>query len=441
MSNRLNILLHTVFYHPEVVGVAAYNTAMCEWLAARGHEVHVVCTPPYYPAWKVQRPYRAWSYSQEAINGVQITRCPVWLPRNPRGLGRILYGASFLLSSAPALIAKARRRRPDVVLVTSPSFLNSVAALPSAYLSDALPWLHIQDFEVDIALGTGQVRGGAVASLIRAGEAAVLKRFGIVSTISERMLQWLSEKGVELDKQILFPNWVNTQSIFPSEHGAEFRASLNVGRDDLVCLFSGSLGEKQGVDALIRAAAALAGHPKIKVVICGGGPTLLSLRAQAAEMENVTFLPLQPVEQLNALLNMADIHVLTQRPGVADLVMPSKLLGMLASGRPVIATVNDASQVSAIVSRCGIVVPPGNDRALADAILLLASQPKVREDLGRKARRYAEENCSLNVILSRFEERLTASCATRRGAAKVGAAPAISTNTHSEPHASASNLP
>ena len=148
---RLRILNHHIFYAPEPVGVAAYAAQMCAWLARQGHQVRVVCPPPYYPYWRVQQPYKAWRYLTEILDGVHVSRCPIWIPAHPRGLARVLYAASFALSSLPAL-AREIFRRPDVVFVTEPSFLNAIASLAAARCCGALAWMHVQDFELDIAV-------------------------------------------------------------------------------------------------------------------------------------------------------------------------------------------------------------------------------------------------------------------------------------------------
>jgi colanic acid biosynthesis glycosyl transferase WcaI len=124
----MRILVHTIFYRPELTGVAKYTAEMCEWLTARGHEVEVVCPPPYYPQWKVQPGYRQWRYERESLNGVRVTRCPIWLPARPGGIQRILYSLSFLISSLPIMLGKLFRK-PDVVFVLEPSFLNAITSL------------------------------------------------------------------------------------------------------------------------------------------------------------------------------------------------------------------------------------------------------------------------------------------------------------------------
>jgi colanic acid biosynthesis glycosyl transferase WcaI len=121
----------------------------------------------------------------------------------------------------------------------------------------------------------------------------------------------------------------------------------------------------------------------------------------ARDLPNIHFLPLQPADRLGELLAMADIHVLPQNLGAADLVLPSKLSGMLASGKPVIAACRSLTELASVVSKCGIVVQPENAEDLAKAVSNLAEDPRARARLGRRARAYAEAHFEREVVLMR----------------------------------------
>jgi colanic acid biosynthesis glycosyl transferase WcaI len=367
--------------------------------------VQVVCPPPYYPHWRVQSGYSALEYQTESIEGVSVLRCPLYVPEQPTAIKRFLYGISFALSSLPVMLRMVFWR-PDVVYVIEPSFLNSFNALMSAWLSGAKSWLQIQDFEIDIALNMGMAKSGLVARIARTVESIVMNRFDVVSTISGRMLDHLKSKRVSPARCRLFRNWVDTNVIFPQEY-SPMRVSLGIRPEKIVCLFSGTMGAKQGVEIIVEAARILAArsHPNhdLEFVICGDGgakPTLIEL---AAGMPQVRFLPLQPLSALNDLLSVADIHLLPQKPTAQDLVMPSKLLGMTASGRPVIATVNAGTEVADSLATFGIVTPPGDASAFAAAIESLAANQSERHRLGQAARDYAIHNLSKQSILAGFE--------------------------------------
>jgi colanic acid biosynthesis glycosyl transferase WcaI len=212
------------------------------------------------------------------------------------------------------------------------------------------------------------------------------------------MLQRLRDKGLPERQCVLFPNWVDTSFIFP------LPGLPPEPKNKIVALYSGTTGSKQGLDLLIEAARFLKGRSYIEIVICGPGTA--GLRARAIGCDNIRFLPLQPVERLNFLLNSADIHLLPQKPSAADLVMPSKLLGMVASGRPIIATAEPGTEVARVVSKCGIVVRPDDPAALASAIVELAADPDRRCELGRRAREFALAYCEKDVIIATFEREI-----------------------------------
>jgi colanic acid biosynthesis glycosyl transferase WcaI len=170
---------------------------------------------------------------------------------------------------------------------------------------------------------------------------------------------------------------------------------------------------KQGLDILLEAARLLKDDECVRLVLCGGGSARKRLQEKNDDLRNVIWLPLQEAARLNELLNVADIHLLPQLANVADLVMPSKLTGMLASGRPVIATADSGSQVAQVVAQCGIVVPPGDANALAAAIRVLAADPDRRRRLGSAARDYALKNFASSRILLEFESALV-SCVEKQ---------------------------
>jgi len=290
--------------------------------------------------------------------------------------------------------------------VIEPPLMCAFGAWLAARMGGAQAWLHVQDFEVDAAFELGVIRSRFAARLARAVERFLLARFDIVSTISERMLDRLAAKGVPAAKRRLFVNWVDTGRIRPLSDATGFRDELGIPRDATVLLYSGSMGQKQGLELLVELARRMDEQPAV-VVLCGEGPGRTRLEALAKGLQNVRFLPLQPYERLNELLNAADIHLLPQRDDAADLVMPSKLTAMLASGRPVVATAREGTQVAEVVGRCGIVVPPGDVAQLVASVKALVSDPGRRDELGRGARAYALEHFERDRVLRLALESLT----------------------------------
>lgn len=403
----LRILIVGLNFHPEPTGTGKYTGELAAYLAGQGHQVRVITAPPYYPHWQVQPSYRAGRYQKETWQGVGIQRCPLWVPRHPTGFTRLIHLSTFALSSLPALLSQLRWK-PSVVLCIAPALMNAPFALVFAHLSGAKAWLHIQDFELDAALKLGLLPGGKwLAGLAAYFERALLNGFDQLSTISESMLSHLHKKGVTESKTILFPNWVDTHQIYPLDDKSNpLRASLGLSSGQLVILYAGTMGKKQGLEHLLVAARRLYDQSQIQFILCGDGAVRSELESAAQGLANVRFLPVQPIEKLNQLLNMANIHVVLQKADAADLVMPSKLSGILASGKPVIATANPDTELGRVVSEVGVLVPPEDGIVLADAILRLVRSPLERFNLGKKGREFAVENWDAGITLMRFEHRL-----------------------------------
>jgi colanic acid biosynthesis glycosyl transferase WcaI len=401
----MKVLLYGINFAPELTGIGKYTAEMAAWLSERGHEVSVVTAPPYYPQWRVHEGYSGKRYTSETWHGATVRRAPLWVPARPSGMKRLLHLASFALASVPPLLRQAASR-PDVVLVVEPALFCAPAAWLAARLCGAKAWLHIQDFEVDAAFELGVLKGNTAKRVAGALERWLMRRFDRVSTISHRMLERTQAKGVDADKLRPLFNWIDLNAIRPRSRMSGYRQELGIGEDALVALYSGNMGGKQGLETLAGVARVLRKHAGLHFLFCGQGPQRASLEAQCAGLPHVHFLDLQPAERLNELLCTADIHLLPQRAGAADLVMPSKLTGMLASGRPIICAAAPGTELAGVVANCGRVVPPENVRAMARAILDLASLPGQRADLGNAARYYAVANLGIDSVLGRFEQDL-----------------------------------
>jgi colanic acid biosynthesis glycosyl transferase WcaI len=186
----MRILIYSANFAPEPTGIGKYSGEMAWWLAEHGHEVRVVAAPPYYPTWKVDREYVWPPFRHEQWRGVDVWRAPLWVPKSPTGLTRLLHLISFAITSFPVMIWQIGWR-PDLVLTVAPAFVCAPAGLLTARLCRARAWLHLQDFEVDVAFRMGLLKGKLLQRIVLRIERWVLRRFDTVSTISGRMIERL----------------------------------------------------------------------------------------------------------------------------------------------------------------------------------------------------------------------------------------------------------
>ena len=402
----LRILILGLNYAPEMVGIAVYTSGLAEALAAGGHDVRVIAGKPYYPGWTVPAAHKGGWRRRSREKGVALTRVAHYVPANPTGARRILHHASFALSSLLPTLQEARAQKPDVVLTVAPSLIAAPVAWLAARITGARSWLHIQDFEVEAAFATNLVtETGRIAALARQFEIRVLHLFDRVSSISPAMCRKCVDKGVSPERLVEFRNWADIDRVRPLSGPSPYREDWNI-RTPHVALYSGNIANKQGIDIVVAAARRLRERADLTFVICGEGANRANLEAQARDLDNIRFHDLQPPERLGDLLGLASVHLLPQLAGTADLVLPSKLTNMLASGRAVIATARPGTGLAAEVAGCGLVVEPEDEAAFAGAIARLLDDPQAREGFARTARRRAEERWERTAILTRLVDRL-----------------------------------
>lgn len=401
----MRVLYLGLNYAPEQIGIAVYSTGLCEELAARGHEVRAIVGKPYYPEWRIQDAFRGGGARTSEENGVRVKRIPLYVPANPTGARRIAHHASFALSSLLPMLVEAASMKPDVILTEAPSLIAAPIARGAALLSRARSWLHIQDFEVEAAFATGLVEShGFVARAARRFERFVLRSFDRVSSISFEMCR-KAEAMIGAGHEVIeFRNWARIDEIKPLDRPSIYRARWGITTRH-VALYSGNIANKQGIEILVDVARRLQRRTDVTFVICGQGPNRRNLETLASGLANIQFHDLQSVDQLNELLGLATLHLLPQRADAADLVLPSKLTNMLASGRPVIATAKPETGLAREIERCGMVTPPEDARSLAAAITKLLDDSSLRTTFGANARRRAEECWDRKAILTRFCDR------------------------------------
>lgn len=404
----MRILFLGLNYAPEEIGIAAYSTGMCQALAAMGHDVRVIAGQPYYPQWRIADGYRGgWRTTVE--RGVTITRCPLYVPAKPSGAKRLIHHFSFALSALPRMLAAAIRFRPDVVMTVAPSLAAAPVAWLAAKLSGAPSWVHVQDFEVEAAFATGLLPSNSRgARWALAAEGAILRSFDRASSIGPEMCAKLATHHVPAERIVEFRNWADLDPAAPAIDPSPYRAEWGV-RTPHVALYSGNIANKQGIEIVVEAARLLRHREDLSFVVCGQGPNRGELERQASDLPNMIFRDLQPKARLGELLALATVHLLPQRGDAADLVLPSKLTNMLASGRPVVATAAPGTGLAREVQGCGLLTPPEDGAAFAQAIEALLDDPALSAKLGTSARERATARWSRQAILAEFAEQLAAS--------------------------------
>lgn len=401
----MKILILGINYSPEAVGTGRYTGDMARWLARAGDHVRVVTAVPYYPQWRVFEGFSRRWYSLSLDETVHVTRCPLYVPRSPGLVRRLLHLGSFaMLATGPML--GALMWRPDVIVAVAPTIFCAPLAWFVALFSGAVPVLHVQDFEIDAMVGAGIGREGLAARFARSCESFVLRRFSVVSTISDGMVRRAQAKGVDPRRVVLLPNWADIENIARARPDPTLLTRLGMRLDRPIILYSGNIGQKQGLVTVLDAARDQR-LQACQFLICGEGAgreQLVALK-EAAGLSNVVFQDVQPPEQFASLLVSADCHLVVQKAGVADAVLPSKLTNILAAGGNAVVTAGLETSLGAVCEQhpgTAIRVSPDSAPALADGICAALAMPRPNH----VAIKFAGEYLAIDAIMGRYRNRL-----------------------------------
>jgi glycosyltransferase involved in cell wall biosynthesis len=394
-ADRPRILVLNQYYWPGVEATAHLLTELCEALA-EDYEVEVVTGVLHGHEGQPRVIER---------NGVRITRVSS-TAYDRSELGR--RAANYFSYLGSALGHALRGPPPDLVLcMTDPPIVGDLGVVVGRRFG--VPVLVIsQDVFPEIATQLGRLQNPAVIGVLRTLVAGYLRRADRIVAIGETMRRRLEQKGAPPERLRVIPNWVDTGEITPQPRDNSWALGNGlVGR--FVVMHSGNVGHAQDLDSLVRAATFLRDLDDLAIVIAGFGARhseVVALAERLDVMDRVSFLPYQKRKRLSLSLSSADVHVVGLAKGLAGYVVPSRLYGVLAAGRPVIAAAEEDSETARLVSEigCGIVVEPGRPELLARTIRAARNGAYDLEGMGSRGRAYVEREADRSVAMQRYRE-------------------------------------
>jgi len=393
------VLFVNRYYAPDQSATSQMLTDLASGLASRGVDVHVVTSRQLYDDAAAQLAAR------EAICGVEVHRVATTRFGRARLIGRAIDYASFYWNCAVALLKLTRHG--DIIVAKADPPLLSILAAPVTRMRSAVLVNWEQDIfpEVACELGLSPFPRWLERPLTRLRDAS-LRSAGMNVVIGNRMREYLAERGIPHSKLRVIENWSDAVQPKPTA-ASDLRAQLGL-EDRFVVCYSGNLGRAHEFETLLAAARTLKGSSAFTFLIIGNGAKMESLKraAAAAALDSFIFLPYQPREKLADSLAAADVHIASLLPALEGLIVPSKLYGILAAGRPVVFIGDEQGEIGEVIARarCGSAVRVGDSGALVDVLCRLQADPDTRARMGERARRIFCEEFSFDRALDRWTE-------------------------------------
>ena len=400
----MHLLLLGLNYYPDKLGNAPLMTGLCEGLVERGHRVTVVCAFPHHETGQIESQYRGKLFERDHHNGVDILR--VWLYA-PQG-GTLAKMANYASFTATALAAASSIRDVDVIFTPSPpltlglvdQILSNLKGIPFVY--------NLQDLFPEAAIRLGVMTNTKMIEGFRRLERHVLHRADQLSVISESFRQHCLALGVPDERISVIPNYTDVDFITPQpKNRNRYRESLGY-QGQFVVQFSGRMGYSQSLETVVAAWRQLNDLPKIRLMLIGDGQAKPMLENELRNDPRVTLLPTQDRENLPDLLAAADLGLVPLRRGMAATSLPCKIFGILAAGRPAIASLDKDSDAAELIrtADCGRVTQPEDPSQLADAIRRMYRNKSDANRMGRNGRRYVVDQHSHKSVVDRYEQML-----------------------------------
>jgi colanic acid biosynthesis glycosyl transferase WcaI len=398
----VNLVVVTPHFAPDVAPTGAVITRIVEELAERGHRLEVLTALPWYRDHKIEPGYEGRLIRHEDTPWGRVTMLHPFPTSDKRNiLGRALSFAGF---STVGAVAGVRGGRVDGVLAVSPPLTLGLTGLAIARARKAPYVFNLQDVFPDVVIELGVLSNKQAIAAARRLERFCYRHADAVTVLSDDLRDNVSARVDDTSKVRVIPNFVDTERIRPQEAENSYRREYGL-EGKIVVMYAGNVGFSQSLDLILEAASALAYEEDVVFVINGQGARREELEQKARGIQNVRFVDLQPIERLPEVLAAGDIHLVPLKRGLARSSVPSKTYSILAAGRPLVASVDEGSEVARIVERAGagISVPPEDAEAMTKAIRSLLDSPDAMHQMGASGRSFVEGWASPAAVAESYE--------------------------------------
>ena len=388
-------------FEPDSAPTGEFMSAIVNNLGELGHELHVITALPWYREHAVEAGWEGKLTLTEERPWGKITRVHPFPTDKTNIAARAAAFAGFTAIGLGTAVID--RFDPDIVFAMSPPLSLGVAGWLAAKRRGVPFVFNIQDVFPDVAIETGTISNPKVIAAAQKLEKFVYDRADVVTVLSEEMQR--NVEGKTDSTTTIIPNFVDISTFEPQPKENSYREEFDlVGKR--VVMYCGNVGFSQSIELLADAARELAELEDVVFVVNGGGSAIGEVRRRAQGLDNFRIIPYQPVERVPEVLAAADVHVIPLRKGLAWSSVPSKLYKILAVERPVIASVDEGTEVGRVVveAEAGYSVPPDDPAPLTEALRALLADAPLQTAMGTAGRAWVEQWTTPARAAAQYEE-------------------------------------
>ena len=392
-------------FAPDLAPTGVVMTRIVNELAARGHELHVVTSLPWYRNHAIEPGWGGRLWRTEKTEWGSIIRVHPFPGKSKsnllrRALGFIAFSYAVGIRSVHA---DGLPFKVDGVLAMSPPLTLGLTGWCTKIIRRAPLVFNIQDVFPDAAIQTGAISNKKIIAAAKWLERMSYQRSDAVVLLSQDLRTNIASKiGKKFHHRLhVIPNFVDTIAITPQDRMTAYRSELGIG-NQLVVMYAGNVGFSQSLNLVVDAAARF---PDIAFVVNGDGAARKKLEEDCAQLTNVFFGDYQPIERLSEVLATGDIHLVPLRAGLASVSVPSKSYSILAAGRPMLAAIDPGTEIPNMLqqSGAGVAVEPDNSTAFIEALGQLVSRREELHEMGSRGRTWVETHVSPASVAAQYE--------------------------------------
>ncbi len=398
----MHILFFNRSFYPDIEATGQFLTELCEDLVNNGHDVTVIAGYSYH----VKNKKLKFSLSKEKHKSIQIIRAPGSRFSKRFLLFRLINLATYFLSAfiGGFFIGK----KPDVVIAQTDPPVSGLLGIFFAKLYGAKFIYSCQDLYPEVGIITGRLTNPILNFLLKEINQLSFKMADKIICLGDDMKRRIIDKGVDENKIDIVYDWADLNDLYPIDKNTNPFVLKHNLQDVFTVMYSGNIGLTQCLEGIIDVANHFKTNEKIKFLIVGDGANKTNLQTlvKKQNLSNIEFLPYQPKEDLRYSLGAPDVHLISIQKGLGGVIVPSKVYGILACGKPFIAWIDKDSEVSVIANKfkCGIVISPQDINAMVYAIETLLSNSQKLKEMGQNGREAAVKYFDRKICTAKFNQ-------------------------------------